>query len=104
MALVDSGREAVTRYRVTARYDGYSLLDVRPTTGRTHQIRVHLAALGHPVVGDPTYGSAEKRLARHFLHARMLAFKQPTTGERLDLHSSLPQELQRFLDALPPPA
>ena len=103
MALVSSGREAVTRYRVTARYDGYSLLEVRPTTGRTHQIRVHLSALGHPVAGDSTYGSAEKRLARHFLHAHMIGFTQPTTGERLELHSDLPQELQDFLDSLGPP-
>ncbi len=103
MALVDSGREAVTRYRVTARYDGYSLLDVRPTTGRTHQIRVHLSALGHPVAGDRTYGSAEKRLDRHFLHARMLALTQPTTGERLELHSPIPRDLKHFLDTLGPP-
>lgn len=100
MALVSSGREAMTRYRVTARYDGYSLLDVRPTTGRTHQIRVHMAALGHPVAGDSTYGSAEERVGRHFLHARMLGFSQPTTGERLELHSALPQELQDFQDSL----
>ena len=102
MALVDSGREAVTRYRVTVRYDGYSLLDVRPTTGRTHQIRVHLAALGHPVAGDATYGSAERILDRHFLHANMLGFRQPTTGEYLELHSPLPQEFHDFLDNLGP--
>ena len=102
MALVSTGREAVTRYRVTARYDGYSLLDVRPTTGRTHQIRVHLSALGHPVAADSTYGSAEKRLGRHFLHAHMIGFSQPTSGEYLELHSHLPQELQDFLDSLGP--
>ncbi len=103
MALVDSGREAVTRYRVTARYAGYSLLEARPTTGRTHQIRVHMAALGHPLVGDSTYGAPEKRLARHFLHAHVIGFRQPSTNEYLELHSGLPEELRDFLETLGPP-
>jgi 23S rRNA pseudouridine1911/1915/1917 synthase len=74
MAVVEDGREATTRYRVVGRFKGYALLEAMPVTGRTHQIRVHLASIGHPVVGDATYGKAELRLGRQFLHAARLAF------------------------------
>jgi 23S rRNA pseudouridine1911/1915/1917 synthase len=68
-------------------------------TGRTHQIRVHLAAIGHPVSGDPVYGVAGRYgLTRQFLHAERLGFEHPITGERLDLHSPLPEDLERALE------
>jgi 23S rRNA pseudouridine1911/1915/1917 synthase len=69
-------------------------------TGRTHQIRVHLAAIGHPVCGDPQYGTAgEYGLERQFLHAARLAFTHPVTSEEIDVRSELPQDLRRALDA-----
>ena len=96
MAVVQArGREAVTEYDVLRRLSGYSLLEARPRTGRTHQIRVHLASIGHPVAGDVTYGKPAPGLDRHFLHAHRLAFDHPRTGkslERLELESPLPGE------------
>ncbi len=99
MAVVERGREARTRYRVLREVDGRSLVEVRPETGRTHQIRVHLAHLGHPIAGDAVYGRAagDLPLTRQFLHAHRLAFRHPTTGERLELESPLPEELARAL-------
>ena len=88
MAVVDRGRDALTHYRVLANRDGKSLIECRPRTGRTHQIRVHLKHLGHPVTGDPQYGrrgSAE----RHYLHAWKLAFKHPLTGKRVHFTATL---------------
>ena len=78
----------------------YSLLDVKLDTGRTHQIRVHLAAIGHPVVGDPLYGrgGAELGLDRQFLHAAELAFPHPVSGEELRFASPLPKDLQAALE------
>ena len=69
MAVIEGGRESVTAYKVVERFSGYSLVEARPKTGRTHQIRVHLAAIGHPIVGDRVYGKASKLVARQFLHA-----------------------------------
>ena len=100
MAIVEGGREARTGYRLLREVDGHSLLEVRPETGRTHQVRVHLAAIGHPVVGDALYGPRRARsspLRRHFLHAHGLAFRHPTTGERLELEAPLPEELAQAL-------
>lgn len=101
MAVVDRGREARTRYRVLREVDGRSLLEVSPETGRTHQIRVHLAALGHPITGDQVYGPARAAggrrgarpgsLRRQFLHAQRLAFAHPATGERLELEARWPR-------------
>jgi 23S rRNA pseudouridine1911/1915/1917 synthase len=73
---------------------------VRLETGRTHQIRVHLAAIDLPVVGDPVYGIAEPALGRQFLHATRLAFPHPVSGERIEVDSPLPPELEAFLDTL----
>jgi 23S rRNA pseudouridine1911/1915/1917 synthase len=92
-------REAVTHFELDGALDRYSLLDVKLDTGRTHQIRVHLAAIGHPVVGDPLYGrgGSELGLERQFLHAARLSFDHPATGEHVDVSSELPDELQRAL-------
>jgi 23S rRNA pseudouridine1911/1915/1917 synthase len=106
---VEGGRAAVTHYRVVRRLDTkfgkFTLLDVKIDTGRTHQIRVHVAAMGHPVVGDTMYGApAQARgksavivLKRNFLHAAELEFGHPRTGETVALKSELPQELREFL-------
>jgi 23S rRNA pseudouridine1911/1915/1917 synthase len=94
-AVVERGREARTRYRVLREVDGRSLLEVRPETGRTHQIRVHLAHIGHPVAGDPVYGRAHPLLTRQFLHAQRLAFRHPRTGQRIELTAPLPEDLAR---------
>ena len=98
MAIVDDGRSASTLYRTIQNFSGYSYIDVRPRTGRTHQIRVHFASIGHPVVGDVTYGQADPRLSRQFLHAAHLDFQHPATGERQVVDSLLPDELQTVLD------
>jgi 23S rRNA pseudouridine1911/1915/1917 synthase len=105
MAVVSSGRAARTDFDRIARFDSVDLLRARLHTGRTHQIRVHLASIGHPVVGDDTYGGGGGRKVvplpprRHFLHAAWLAFKQPTTGETIDIRSPLPEELRTALMA-----
>ena len=104
MAVVAGGRDARTRYEVRTAFDhpASALLTCRLETGRTHQIRVHLAAIGHPVVGDATYGGARPALAldRPFLHAEQLAFDHPTTGARLSFASALPADLQAVLATL----
>jgi 23S rRNA pseudouridine1911/1915/1917 synthase len=96
----DTPRDAVTHFELAEQHGEYALLEVRLETGRMHQIRVHLAAIGLPVVGDPTYGVADERLERQFLHAAGLALDHPITGERLELESPLPPDLQRFLASL----
>ena len=100
MAIVEDGRPASTRYRTVANFLGCSYADVRPKTGRTHQIRVHFASIGHPVVGDALYGRRDLRIGRHFLHAAYLEFDHPGSGERVHFHSSLPTDLQSLIDSL----
>lgn len=99
-----ASREAVSHYRVLAMYNDYSLVEVSLETGRTHQIRVHMKYINHPVVGDPLYGSGGSKrdlgLHRQFLHAYKLEFDHPRTGERLHFEDSLPQDLQEILDKL----
>ena len=97
MAVVDRGREARTEYRVVKYVGDCSLLEIRPETGRTHQIRVHLAAIGFPVMGDSAYGVKSPRLSRQFLHAARLGFKLPSTGEYVEFESPLPPDLQQAL-------
>ena len=98
MAIVEDGREASTRYRTIARLPGCTYVDVRPKTGRTHQIRVHFASIGHPVFGDATYGIPDPRLSRQFLHAASLEFEHPETGEKVGFGSPLPDDLKTVLD------
>ncbi|HWJ44882.1 MAG TPA: RluA family pseudouridine synthase [Gaiellaceae bacterium] len=91
----DTPRDAITHFEVVELFPRHTLLDVRLETGRTHQIRVHLAAIDLPVAGDPVYGRPhELGLERQFLHAARLAFDHPFTGERVDVESPLPDELQ----------
>jgi 23S rRNA pseudouridine1911/1915/1917 synthase len=98
MAVVAEGREARTEYRVVKYIGGYTLLEIMPETGRTHQIRVHLAAIGFPVVGDKVYGVKSKYLARQFLHACRLGFKLPSTGQYVEFESELPPDLEKALE------
>lgn len=100
-AVVSGGRESMTAYKTVADYPGYSLIEARPQTGRTHQLRVHFAALGHPVAGDTSYGPPRRPLGlkRHFLHATALEFVSPS-GTPLVLASPLPADLQLVLDRL----
>lgn len=105
MAVVPDGRPSVTGYRVRERLEGWTLLEVDLVTGRTHQIRVHLAALGHPVAGDTVYGTGTARrgpegLERLFLHAWRLVFATPATGDLVRLEAPLPPELEAVLAAL----
>jgi 23S rRNA pseudouridine1911/1915/1917 synthase len=93
----DTPRDAVTHFEVERLFDAHALLDVRLETGRTHQIRVHLAAIGLPVAGDSVYGVHEPGLDRQFLHAWRLAFAHPVTREPVEVESRLPEDLQAAL-------
>jgi len=96
----DSPREAVTHFDVDELLGAYALLHVRLETGRTHQIRVHLAAIDLPVVGDRVYGVPDKALERQFLHANRLAFEHPFTGAKVEVESPLPDDLLAYLRGL----
>ncbi|HSX57748.1 MAG TPA: RluA family pseudouridine synthase [Candidatus Saccharimonadales bacterium] len=95
----ESGKEAVTDYKVVERFSNFTLVELTPKTGRTHQIRVHLSHLGHPIVGDKLYGG-KMLLSRQFLHAGELAFVQPTSKKKLKFTSNLPDELKKVLAKL----
>ena len=98
MAVVAEGKEARTQYYVIKRVGDYTLVEVRPETGRTHQIRVHLSAIGYPVVGDPVYGVKSPHLSRQFMHACRLGFNLPSTGEYVEFTSDLPPDLAQALE------
>jgi 23S rRNA pseudouridine1911/1915/1917 synthase len=102
IAVLRDGRPALTAYRLLEAFDHHALLEIEPKTGRTHQIRVHLAWLGYPVVGDQVYGWRRPsiKLGRHFLHAVQLAVNSPSTGERLDFVAPLPSDLADTLNKL----
>jgi 23S rRNA pseudouridine1911/1915/1917 synthase len=104
MAVRSAGREARTGYHVIETFEAppCSLLECKLETGRTHQIRVHLAAIGHPVVGDPSYGGVRDRIAlgRPFLHAATLGFEHPVTGDTMRFEDPLPPDLQSVLEDL----
>jgi len=110
MSVQKSGRNALSLWKVRQRFEKFTLLDVEIKTGRTHQIRVHLSYINHPIVGDETYNSgrdntvadleirqAIKELNRFFLHAERLSFTHPATKEKMDFHAPLPKELKNFL-------
>lgn len=102
MAVVAEGKggEARTEYRVIKYVGDYTLLEIMPETGRTHQIRVHLSAIGYPVVADSVYGAKSAYLSRQFLHASRLGFKLPSTGEYVEFTSDLPSDLEQALKDL----
>jgi len=102
MAVVRRGPEARTVYRAIEYFANHTLLEVHPHTGRTHQVRVHLAWLGYPIVGDTVYGRRRQRLlrSRHFLHASRLCFTHPATGEDVEFKAPLPPKLAAVLKRL----
>ena len=100
MAVGAGGRVARTHYETAAELPGHTLLRLRLETGRTHQIRVHLAYLGYPLLGDPVYGKASDRIGRQFLHAARLGFRHPETGEWSEHEAGLPADLARLLAKL----
>lgn len=100
MAIVSTGREARTFYRVKEYRGNYSLLEVRLETGRTHQIRVHLSSIGYPVVGDAVYGGKFKLVGRQFVHAHRLGFRLPGSGEFVRFESPLPPDLEEALQRI----
>lgn len=107
MAVIAGGRDAVTHYRIVERLSGAALLQVRLETGRTHQVRVHMAEIGHPIVGDPVYGRSKSLakklgLARPFLHAAGLEFVHPISGATLRFDDPLPPDLAAALIAARP--
>ncbi|KXK06626.1 MAG: RluA family pseudouridine synthase [Acidobacteria bacterium OLB17] len=110
MTVAANGRQSLTLWKVLKRFEKFTLLDVEIKTGRTHQIRVHLASINHPLVGDPTYNEGRdntaalrrsiQNLGRVFLHAEKLEFTHPHTGEKLSFTQPLPNDLTNFLDLL----
>ena len=100
MAVVEGGRFARTRYEVVERKRTHTLLRCELDTGRTHQIRVHLAALKHPVAGDLDYGGGEPDLARPMLHAWRLRLRHPRTGEEMSFEAAPPADFQKFWSSL----
>ena len=102
MAVVKTGKQAKTHYRVLENFEGYTLVECRLETGRTHQIRVHMQYIKHPLVGDPLYGSKSPmfKLDGQYLHAGTLGFIHPTTGQYMEFHSELPEYLQETIKKL----
>ena len=102
MAVDPNGKEAITHYKVLQRYDKYTLLEIKIDTGRTHQIRVHMSYIGHPVVGDMQYsnGKNEFRIEGQMLHSKYLEFDHPITGKRLKLEAPLPEYFEQVLKEL----
>ena len=102
MAVDPKGKEAITHYKVLQRYDKYTLLEIKIDTGRTHQIRVHMAYIGHPVVGDMQYsnGKNEFGIEGQMLHSKYLEFDHPITGKRLKLEAPLPEYFEQVLNEL----
>jgi len=105
MAVVQTGKAALTRYKVAKRCRDATVLKCSLATGRTHQIRVHMQALGHPLLGDPVYrgkkdGKARNPIRRQALHAFCLEFSHPSSGERTRVKAPLPEDLSKLLDSL----
>lgn len=102
MAVTKNGKEAITHFKVIERFEKYTLLEVKIDTGRTHQIRVHLSEIGHPVVGDEVYSNGKNEFNVHgqLLHAKSLDFKHPITGKNIHLEAELPEEFKSVLSTL----
>ena len=98
-----NGKEAVTHYRVLERFRNYTYIECQLETGRTHQIRVHLSSLHHPLLGDEVYGPKENpfHLEGQTLHAMVLGFDHPSTGEYIEFSAPLPEYFEKFLKKLP---
>ena len=100
-AVVEDGRHAVTHFKVLERFQHYTLVSCRLETGRTHQIRVHMKYIGHPLAGDPLYGPRKTLPGNgQYLHARLLGFKHPRTGKQMTFTSPLPEYFQKMIDHL----
>lgn len=100
-AVVEDGRHAVTHFKVLERFQHYTLVSCRLETGRTHQIRVHMKYIGHPLAGDPLYGPRKTLPGNgQYLHARLLGFKHPRTGKQMTFTSTLPEYFQKMIDHL----
>tara|TARA_Y100000590_G_scaffold160987_1_gene184572 strand:- start:5689 stop:6507 length:819 start_codon:yes stop_codon:yes gene_type:complete len=97
MAVVDNGRYAESHFRVLEKLNGYSLASIEIKTGRTHQIRVHMSSIGHPIVGDTIYGGERSTINRQFLHASKIGFKLPSTGVYTEFESKMPEDLLDLL-------
>ena len=102
MAIIEGGREAVTHFKVLERFGQFTLVECTLETGRTHQIRVHMASLGHNIVGDPVYGVKKDREKGkgQLLHAKTIGFTHPKTGELMEFTSDLPESFEATLDKL----
>ena len=102
MAVSKDGKKAVTHFDVIKRYDGYTLLDIKIDTGRTHQIRVHLSEIGYPIVGDYVYSNGKNPfdVKGQMLHAKSLEFKHPITGKKMYLEAPLPEYFKKIIDKL----
>jgi 23S rRNA pseudouridine1911/1915/1917 synthase len=100
MAIIEAGKEASTQYQVRNYLHNYTLVEVTPLTGRTHQIRLHLSAIGYPVVGDPIYGTKSAYLNRQFIHAYRIGFRLPSTKQYQEFTSPLPMDLEQALEFL----
>lgn len=99
MAVDKDGKEAITHFKVIKRYDNYTLLEIKIDTGRTHQIRVHMSEIGHPVIGDEVYsnGKNEFNVKGQMLHAKSLEFKHPITGKKMYLEADIPEYFKQVL-------
>jgi 23S rRNA pseudouridine1911/1915/1917 synthase len=106
MGIVPDGRRAVTHYRVIERFQDYTYIECKLETGRTHQIRVHMASIGHPLLGDEVYGKASSPLNKRYnldgqtLHAEVLGFIHPSTGEYVETVAPLPEYFRHLLDVM----
>jgi 23S rRNA pseudouridine1911/1915/1917 synthase len=100
-ARLSTGRSALTDWKAIENYSGFTFLEIRIGTGRTHQIRAHMAALGHPVAGDRLYGGKASPWNRYFLHAHRLGFRSPATGAQVIVESPLPADLVEWKASLP---
>ena len=100
MAISKNGKEAITHFKVLKRYPEYTVLEVNIETGRTHQIRVHLAQIGYPCIGDETYSSGKNKwgIKGQALHAKSLEFKHPTTGKQMKLEAKLPKYMKKLIN------